>query len=117
VRFVRADFELLKAELARTLKRVAIAAGLIGAAGVFLLIAFIEALGALPAWLGPAVFGSTWLGWLVVGGLFMLVAVLLAFLGTKNVRRSFSQGKQTFNTIKEDGEWLRGLIRPGSSES
>jgi hypothetical protein len=116
-RLMRAEFDLVKAELGQALKRMAVAVGLIAVGAVFLLIALIEALGAVPAWLGPAFFGNFWLGWLLVGAAFLLFALLLVVLGTLRVRRSLSQGKQTFETIKEDGQWLRGLIRRGSSGS
>ena len=116
-RLVRAEFDLIRAELGQALRRMAVALGLIAAGAVFVLIGLIEALGALPAWLGPAFFGNVWLGWLLVGAAFLILAGLMVALGTMRVRRSLSQGKQTFETIKEDGQWLRGLIRRGSSGS
>ena len=117
VQLVRAELDLVRAELGEALKRMALAIALIGAAAVFLLIALIEALGALPAWLGPAFFGNPWLAWLIVGGALLSIAVALGLVGTMRVRRSLSQGKHTFDTIKEDGQWLRGLIRRGDSGS
>lgn len=117
VRLVRAELDLVRAELSAAMRRMAVAIALIATAAVFLLIAVIEAIGALPSWLGPAFLGNAWLGWLIVGGAFLLVALALGLLGTMRVRRSLSQGKHTFETIKEDGQWLRALIRRGSSGS
>jgi CHASE3 domain sensor protein len=114
---VRADLELLRAELGQAIRRIALAAGLIAAGLVFLLLALVEAFGALPSWLGPAVLRSTWVAWLLVGAGLLLVAVTLALLGTLRVRRSLSMGRHSFDSIKEDAEWLRGLIRRDSSGS
>ena len=116
-RLVRAEFDLVRAELGQTLRRMAVAIGLIAVGAVLVLVALIEGLGALSAWVGPAFLGSVWLGWLLVGAAVLILAGLLVFLGTMRVRRSLSQGRQTFATIKEDGQWLRGLIRRGSSGS
>jgi len=117
VALVRAELDLVRAELGEALRRMAVAIALVSAAAVFFLIALIEALGALPAWLGPAFFGNPWLAWLLVGGALLIIALLLGLVGTMRVRRSLSQGKHTFGTIKEDGRWLRGLIRRGDSGS
>jgi hypothetical protein len=113
----RADFELAKLQMRQAMVRLGIAIGLIAAAAVLLLIAVIDMFGAIPEALGPRLLGSTWLGWLVTGAIFLVIAGILAFLGTLRVRRSFSEGKQTVDTLKEDVEWLRALTKRSGSGS
>jgi Putative Actinobacterial Holin-X, holin superfamily III len=117
MKVARADFELAKAQMRAAFIGLAISLGLIVAALIFLLIAVIDALGALPEAFGPGLLGSSWLGWLVLGGIFLVIAIVLGFLGTVGVRRSLIQGKQTVQTLKEDAEWLRGLTKHSSSGS
>jgi hypothetical protein len=117
MKVARADFELAKAQMRAAFIGLAISLGLIVVALVFLLIAVIDALGALPEAFGPGLLGSSWAGWLVLGGIFLVIAIVLGFLGTVAVRRSLSQGKQTVQTLKEDAEWLRALTKRSSSET
>jgi hypothetical protein len=117
MKVARADFELAKAQLRSAMIGMAIATGLVAAALLLLLIAVIDALGALPEAFGPGLLGSSWLGWLALGGVFLVLAIVLGVLGTMRVRRSLSQGKQTVHTLKEDAEWLRGLPKRSSSGS
>lgn len=117
MRVVRADLDLARAQLQSAVMGLAIAVGLVAAALLFLLIGVIDALGALPEAFGPGLLGSSWLAWLVLGGIFLVIAFVLGVLGTMRVRRSLSQGKQTIQTLKEDAEWLRGLTKRSSSGS
>ena len=90
---------------------------LIVVALVLLLIAVVEALGALPVAFSQHLFGNPWLGWLALGGVIAVLAMVLALLGTLAVRRSLTEGKQTVDAIKEDTRWVKGLTRRGRSES
>jgi len=117
VRLVHAEIDLAKAQFKDAARRLIVAVVLIVAASVLLLIATIEALGALPVAFSQRLFGNPWLGWLALGGVIAVLAVLLALLGTLAVRRSLTEGKQTVDAIKEDTRWVKGLTRRGSSES
>jgi uncharacterized membrane protein YqjE len=117
VRLVRAEIDLAKAQFAEAARRLMVALALILFAAVLLLIGVIEMLGAVPSQFGPQLFGNAWLGWLAFGGIFVIVASLLVLLGTRAVRRSLSQGKQTVADFKEDAEWVKQLTRRSGSGS
>ena len=118
MRMVRADLELAKRELGAAFKRLLFAVVLLSLAAVFLLIAVIEALGAVPVTFGPRIFGDNpWAPWLVLGGIFVLLAGLLAFLGFGILRRGISGTRGLVSAIKEDVEWARRLTRRGKSAS
>jgi len=79
-------------------------------AAVFLLIALIEALNALPS--GLDVLGSEWVRWLVLGGIFLILAGVFIFIGQSRARKAIKRGrKQVQDTLKEDAEWLRELTK------
>jgi hypothetical protein len=117
MRLVRAEIDLAKAELKNAARRLAVAVVLLSLAALLLLIGVIEALGAAPEAFSQRLFGNRWLGWLALGGLLAILAVLLAVLGTLTVRRSLRTGKETVDAFKEDTQWVRGLTRRGSSGS
>ena len=117
VRLVRAEIDLAKIEMQAALRRLAIAAALLTVALVLLLLAVIEALGTVPAAFSVRLFGNAWLGWLVFGGLLLVLAALVALVGTMRLRSALRVGKQTMTNLKEDSEWLRHLTRRASSGS
>jgi phosphatidylglycerophosphate synthase len=117
LRLVRAEIELAKSQMKATLLRALLAIILISLAALLLLIAVVEALGALPSEFGPRLFGNRWLGWLALGGVLLLLSLGAAGLGTIAVRRSLRQGRQAVSALKEDTEWLRQLRKRGSSGS
>ena len=117
MRLVRAEIEVAKVELKDAARRLMVAVVLLTLAAVLLLIGVIEALGAAPEAVSQRLFGNRWLGWLALGGVLAILAVLLAVLGTLAVRRSLREGKHTVDAFKEDTHWVRGLTRRGSSES
>jgi len=117
LRLVRAEIDLAKAQFRDAARRLVVAALLIVVALVLLLIGVTEALGAVPAAFSQRLFGNGWLGWVALGGVIAILAVVLALLGTLAVRRSLSEGKQTVDTFKEDTQWVKGLTRRGSSGS
>jgi hypothetical protein len=110
IKLVRAELAVVGSELKRALIQLAIAAAMIVVASVFLLIGVIEALGALPSGLG--ILGAEWIRWLVLGGIFLVLAGVLVFLGQSKARKSIKRGRQHIeSTLKEDAEWLRELTK------
>jgi uncharacterized membrane protein YbhN (UPF0104 family) len=114
---VRDEVALAKAELGRTAKKIAVSAGLFLAAGVCLILMAMAGLGALADGLGTAIFGHAWIGWLVVGGFFLLLALLIGLLGYRSVKKTIGGGKRTVSNIKEDVEWLKQLTKLDNSET
>ena len=110
IHMARAEFAVVAAELRRAVLQLAIAIALIMVAAVFLLIAVIEALNALPSGLG--ILGSEWVRWLVLGGIFLILAGVLIYIGQSRARKAIKRGrKQVQGTLKEDAEWLRELTK------
>jgi hypothetical protein len=110
IKLVRAELAVVGSELKRALIQLAIAAVMIIVASVFLLIGVIEALGALPSGLG--ILGAEWVRWLVLGGIFLVLAGVLIFIGQSKARKAIKRGRQHIeSTLKEDAEWLRELTK------
>ncbi len=110
IKLLRADLAVVGAELRRAVIQLAIAAALIMVALTFLLIGVIEALGALPSGLG--ILGSEWARWAALGGIFLILALVLIFIGQLRARRAIKRGtKQVRDTLKEDAEWLQELTK------
>ena len=110
IKLVRAELAVVGSELKRALIQLAIAAAMIIVASVFLLIGVIEALGALPSGLG--ILGAEWVRWLVLGGIFLVLAGVLIFIGQSKARKAIKRGRQHIeSTLKEDAEWLRELTK------
>jgi uncharacterized membrane protein YqjE len=118
IRMVRADIELAKKELSVALKRVVVSAALLTVAGVFLLIAVVEGLGAVPVTFGPTLFGSNpWLPWVALGGVFLVLALLVALLGIFGIRKAVRGSRGLVDTLKEDAQWAKRLTQRGKSTS
>lgn len=117
VRLVRAEIELAKAQLKAAALRLLFAIVLFVIAMTFVFIGVIEALSSVPAHYSQSIFGNNWLGWVVFGGLFFVLAGVLGGIGTIAVFRTFKASKDTVNTFKEDAEWAKGLTKRGSSGS
>jgi predicted ferric reductase len=116
IRLARAELTLVTAELKRAAIQLAIAIGLIMAAAVFLLIGVIEALGALPS--GLNILGSEWARWAALGGIFLILAAVLIYLGQSRARKAIKRGRKNVQeTLKEDAEWLRELTKRSVSGS
>jgi hypothetical protein len=108
IRLVRAEIGVVGAELKRAIIQLVIAAAMILVAAVFLLIGVIEALGALPSGLG--ILGAEWVRWLALGGIFLVLAGVLIFIGQSKARKAIKRGREHIeSTLKEDAEWLREL--------
>ena len=110
IKLVRAEISIVGAELKRAIIQLVIAMVMIVVALVFLLIAVIEALGALPSGLG--ILGAEWVRWLALGGVFLVLAAVLIFIGQSRARKAIKRGRtQIESTLKEDAEWLRELTK------
>ena len=116
IKLARAEMEVVGAELKRAVIQLAIAIALIMVAAVFLLIGVIEALGALPS--GLTILGSEWARWAALGGIFLIVAIVLIFIGQSRARKAIKRGRKNVQeTLKEDAEWLRELTKRSVSGS
>lgn len=117
VRLVRAEIELAKAQMKAAALRLILAIVLFVFALTFVFVGVIEAVSAVPAHYSESLFGNNWLGWVVFGGLFFLLALLFGLIGTRAAIRSFKRGKETVTAFKEDAEWAKGLTKRGDSGS
>jgi hypothetical protein len=116
IKLARAEMEVVGAELKRAIIQLAIAIAMIMVAFVFLLIGVIEALGALPS--GLTILGSEWARWAALGGIFLIVAMVLIFIGQSRARKAIKRGRKNVQaTLKEDAEWLRELTKRSVSGS
>ena len=102
---VRKEVELAKAELSEELGKAGKGAGMFGGAGVtalygltFVSLAAMFGLGALMP-----------LGWaaLIVGGVYLLLAGILAMTGKKAFQDFSPKPERTIRTLKEDAQWAR----------
>jgi predicted ferric reductase len=116
IKLARAELNVIGAELKRAVIQLVIAMALIIVASVFLLIAVIEALGALPS--GLDILGPEWVRWLALGGIFLILAAVLIFFGQSRARKAIKRGRKSIEgTLKEDAEWLRELTKRSVSGS
>jgi|ERR1022692_2146270 hypothetical protein len=116
IKLARAELNVIGAELKRAVIQLAIAMVMLMVALVFLLIAVIEALGALPSGLG--ILGAEWVRWLALGGVFLVLAGVLIFIGQSRARKAIKRGRKSIEgTLKEDAEWLRELTKRSVSGS
>jgi Putative Actinobacterial Holin-X, holin superfamily III len=115
-RLVRDEIALAKAEASRAAKAMAVSVGLFVASGVCLTLMFMAGLGALADGLGNAIFGHAWIGWVILCGLFLVLALFIGLLGYRGIRKTIGGGKRTVTNIKEDVEWLKQLTKLDSKE-
>lgn len=101
----RQEVELAKAELRAEGSRAAKAAGMVaGAAGAALLAALL--LSFALAWLLAEAM-PTWLGFLIVGVVYAIVAAVLAKSGRTRMQQIDPVPQQTVETLKEDVQWAK----------
>jgi Putative Actinobacterial Holin-X, holin superfamily III len=116
IKLARAELNVIGAELKRAVLQLLIATVMLIVALTFLLIAVIEALGALPSGLG--ILGAEWVRWLALGGVFLVLAGVLIFIGQSRARKAIKRGRKSIEgTLKEDAEWLRELTKRSVSGS
>ena len=116
VRLAKAEIELAKLQAIASVKKVAVAAGLLAGAGLFALFMVVFAIGAVPTFLAGVVF-SGWVWWLLTAALFLLMALFLVFIGIRSLRRGLGGGKELVGSVKEDVTWLKQLTKRNESES
>lgn len=113
-KLVKAEIALAKAEIKEDVKHAGIGAGMFGGAAFFGYFALVFL--SVAAAFGISALGIA-LGWafLVVGGAYLLLAVLLGLVGKFNLGR-LNKVRRTKQTIREDVAWAKALGgRIGSS--
>jgi hypothetical protein len=103
---VRDEIELAKTELKDDVKHAAVGAGMFGAAGVVGLLASVLLSFAL-VYVLVELDLPTWASFLIVGGAYLLLAGLLAFLGLRQVKR-VKAPQHTISSAKETVGVLTG---------
>jgi Flp pilus assembly protein TadB len=106
---VRGEIELAKAELKESVAAAGKGAGMFGAAGFLVYVAFFllsaaAALGIAALGLHPA------LGFLIVAGVYLLLAGLLVFIGVRNVKKA-KPPQRTMRSIEK----ARALVNRSES--
>jgi hypothetical protein len=96
---VRSEIELAKAEITLSVKKGGMGAGLLGGAGFFGLFTFLF-LSLAAAW-GIAEFLPTWAGFLIVGAVYGLIALILALRGKKSLS-DVGPPERTIQAAKDD---------------
>jgi uncharacterized membrane protein YqjE len=100
---------LFEIELSRDLSRLKVAGYLVVGLAVLLGLALLFA-GAGAALLLGAALGSTATGFLAVGGVYLLAALILLAAGWKRIRQVESFLAETRAELRRDGEWLKHLF-------
>jgi hypothetical protein len=111
---VRAEVNVIRAELEEKMRRLAVGGGLIAAAGVLGLVV----LGAATATAIIALANvlATWLAALIVTVVLAIVAGILLMVGLKIVRRAVPPApKESVDSIKEDVSWVKARARSGAT--
>jgi hypothetical protein len=116
LRVARAELKLVKVEGIATGKRGAIGVGLLAAAAVSAFLVVVFLLGAAAEAIG-GLLGHRWLGWLIIAGLCVLIAVALGWLGYRTVKRAIAEGRRVGATVMEDLEWVRELPKQSANGS
>ena len=108
----RQEVELAKAELSLKAKTAGKGAGMFGGAGVFA----VYALGALTAAAiaALALVFDTWLAALIVGGVYLLIAGILALRGKANLARATPPvPERAVESVKEDVRFTKKRVKEG----
>lgn len=106
---VREEVRLAKAEFRDEAKDMGKAAGSIGAGGAVLYAGFLALVGAVVGLLSLAM--HPWVASLIVGLVVMAVGALMVLGGQAKLKRASFKPEQTSETLKEDKEWARGMMR------
>ena len=102
---VRSEIELAKVEINETVKSARTAGISFGAAGFLGVMAFVM-LTFAAAW-GLAEVVETGVAFLIVGGVYGLIALALALIGRKRLQAAKPVPEQTVETLKEDVKWAK----------
>lgn len=102
---IRSEIELAKAELRNDAKRAGIGAGMFGAAGFFGYVALLFLSVALG--LGLAAVGlPAWAAFLIVGGLYLLLAATVGMVGMLNLRR-MTKAQRTVRAVRANFDLVK----------
>lgn len=106
---VRAEIDLAKVEITADIKRGGVGGGLLGGAGFFGYVAllFLSAAAAFAI----AIVLPLWAGFAIIGGLYLLLAALLALMGISNFKK-LNKVQRTKQSVQETIAWAkRGFKR------
>lgn len=101
---MRQEVDLAKLEIKRDVIAAGKGAGAFGAAGIMGVLAVIFL--SIAAAFGLAEALATWAGFLIVGGAYLLVALVAALLGTKSISQ-VGPPEHTLETVKDDISWAK----------
>ncbi|HVL99879.1 MAG TPA: phage holin family protein [Egibacteraceae bacterium] len=101
----RKEIELAQTEIKQEVRRAGKAAGALGGAGGAGYMAAVMLSFALAFALGE--FLPVWVGFLVVGVIYAVVAGVLFRQGKEKLDRVNPKPEQTIETLKEDAEWIK----------
>jgi uncharacterized membrane protein len=101
--------ELAQMELTPIAKRGGLGAGLLAAAGVFMLV-FLIILSLTGVWILD-VFLSLWVSALIISGILLLVGGILAGAGAGILRRLDPKPHRTIVTLQQNINWIKGQFR------
>ena len=106
---IREEMELAKAELRRGVAKLV-------RDMVFLAIGAAISLVALLAFLDAAIYGlgealPLWLSALIVGAVFLVIALVMVMKGINDLRRGDFLPKQTMESLREDARWAKEQVR------
>ena len=105
---VAKQVELAKTELAPVGKRAGLAAGLLGAAAVFMLVFLI--IFSLTGVYTLALFLPLWVSALIVSAILLVVGGILAAAGASILRGLDPKPHKTIATLQQNVNWLKGQI-------
>jgi hypothetical protein len=103
---VHSEIELAKAELAEQAKKAGLGAGLLGGAGAFAMLALLVLCFAAGFGLAAGASIPVWAGFLCVGGLFVIIASALGFVGARALTK-LGGPELTMSTVKASLATLR----------
>lgn len=110
---VRQEIDLAKIELSEKAKSVGAGAGLFGGAAVFALGAFFAVTACIIAALALVL--PLWAAALVVGVIYVIVALVAAAAGKRRLMQATPVlPQQTAQSIKEDVEWVKTRAQSGT---
>jgi hypothetical protein len=105
---VRKEIELAKLEIKQEVAGVGKGAGLFGGAGVTGLLAVVFLSAGAAFGIGEAL--GAWAGFLIVGGVYLVLAALLALKGKKSIGE-VGPPEKTIETVKDDFAWAKHPTR------
>jgi hypothetical protein len=105
---MRKEVQLAKTEISRDVAAAAKGAGMLGGAGVSGLLALVFLSAGAAFGIGEAL--GTWAGFLVVGGVYVLAAAVLALTGKRSMAE-VGPPEHTVETVKDDLAWARHPTR------